>query len=582
VPYRIKPYAALLEDPRNTIEFDSALNDEIRQRVAAMGADGKALSGADGMPYRVNLAEKLLVLVLARLFNFIPEAGLWMNTQRPEWNDANNALVGFGVSMVTLYYLRRFLSFCRSIFAAAERPAIEVSSEIADVFHRVVEALELHAGLLDGPISDPDRKKVLDALGSAGSDYRAALYARRFSGRQISLGVSELVAFCDVSLKYIDHSIRANQRDDGLYHSYNLMKVDGDGIAIRPLHEMLEGQVAVLSSGVLDARESLAVLDALRTSRLYRADQNSYVLYPDRKLPGFFEKNNIPHAAITKSKPLAAMIACGDRRIVVQDQNGVAHFNAALRNSSLLKEALPALCLTNEENARILALYEEVFDHQSFTGRSGTFYKYEGLGCIYWHMVSKLLLAVQEVLTQATRAGEDASLVERLNRHYYEIREGIGVHKSPQLYGAIPTDPYSHTPGFAGVQQPGMTGQVKEDILSRLGEMGVAVEDGKLCFRDHQVNRNEFLAEARLFPFYDIDGLLRTLDLEPETMAFTICQVPVVAHKRGRPRIVITGSGGSCSTVEELDLDTATSSALFERTGAIRLLDVYFGFEGKV
>ncbi|MCC5021732.1 MAG: hypothetical protein J6386_02535 [Candidatus Synoicihabitans palmerolidicus] len=32
-----------------------------------------------------------------------------MNTQRPEWNDANNALVGYGVSVVTLAYLRRLL-----------------------------------------------------------------------------------------------------------------------------------------------------------------------------------------------------------------------------------------------------------------------------------------------------------------------------------------------------------------------------------------------------------------------------------------------------------------------------------------
>ncbi len=39
------------------------------------------------------------------------------------------------------------------------------------------------------------------------------------------------------------------------------------------------------------------------------------------------------------------------------------------------------------------------------------------------------------------------------------------------MYGAIPTDPYSHTPGFAGAQQPGMTGPVKEDIC-RLGELG--------------------------------------------------------------------------------------------------------------
>ena len=305
-----------------------------------MGADGKALPGADGAPYRVNLAEKLLVLVLAKLFNYIPEAGIWMNTQRPEWNDANNALVGYGVSMVTLYYLRRFLSFCQDVFSAAGTPAIEVSAEVAEAFRRVAEALERHASLLGAAISDRDRKAVLDDLGSVGSDYRAGLYALGFSGRQTTLDLPELAAFCDVALRHIDHSIRANRREDGLYHAYNLMKVDGDGIAIRRLYEMLEGQMAVLSSGALSARESAALLDALRNSRLYRADQNSYVLYPDRKLPGFFEKNNIPAAAIAQSKPLAAMIERGDRRIVVRDSNGVAHFNAAFRNGALLKEAL--------------------------------------------------------------------------------------------------------------------------------------------------------------------------------------------------------------------------------------------------
>ncbi|MCK7481714.1 MAG: hypothetical protein M0C28_34500 [Candidatus Moduliflexus flocculans] len=49
-----------------------------------------------------NLAEKLLTLLLAKLVNFVPEGGIWMNTQRPEWNDANNALVGKGLSVVTL------------------------------------------------------------------------------------------------------------------------------------------------------------------------------------------------------------------------------------------------------------------------------------------------------------------------------------------------------------------------------------------------------------------------------------------------------------------------------------------------
>jgi hypothetical protein len=578
VPYRIKPYRALLEDPRNTIDFNAALDSEIHKRAAAMGADGKALPGPDGSPYRVNLAEKLLVLALARFFNFIPEAGLWMNTQRPEWNDANNALVGFGVSMVTLYFLRRFLSFCRGVFGSATS-AIDVSSEVAGAFHHVLEALERHASLLKGSVSDQDRKTILDSLGSAGSSYRAELYTHGFSGRQAPLAASELVAFCDLALRYIDHSIRANRRPDGLYHAYNLMKVDGDKVVIRRLYEMLEGQVAVLSSGALSAQESVTLLDALRNSRLYRADQNSYLLYPDRKLPGFFEKNNISAEAVAELKPLAEMIARGDRRIVAQDLNGVAHFNSAFRNSSLLKEALPALSLSDEENARILALYEQVFDHQSFTGRSGTFYKYEGLGCIYWHMVSKLLLAVQEVLDRAGTADEDPALIQRLMSHYREIREGIGVHKSPDLYGAIPTDPYSHTPGFAGAQQPGMTGQVKEDLISRLGEMGVVVEEGRLGFHRHLVSGNEFLTQPSRFDFYDIEGRRHTLDLDPDTMAFTTCQVPVIAHRSEPRKIEIKRHDGSRHAIEGLCLDKQTSAAIFERTGAVRRLDVFYGFK---
>ena len=49
-------------------------------------------------------------------------------------------------------------------------------------------------------------------------------------------------------------------------------------------------------------------------------------------------------------------------------------------------------------------------DHTRFTGRSGTFYGYEGLGCIYWHMVSKLLLATQEQEQRFRQEHEDCIL----------------------------------------------------------------------------------------------------------------------------------------------------------------------------
>ena len=103
VPYKIKGYQELLKDPHNTIDFDEAAEELIAQRVDKLGADGRLIWDSNDSVYYVNLTEKLLATVLSKLTNFIPEGGIWMNTQRPEWNDANNALVGYGVSMVTLY-----------------------------------------------------------------------------------------------------------------------------------------------------------------------------------------------------------------------------------------------------------------------------------------------------------------------------------------------------------------------------------------------------------------------------------------------------------------------------------------------
>ncbi len=161
VPYRIKPYEALLKNPRRTIDLDGALQSQIQKRVAAIGADGKLLLDRAGVPCRASLTEKLLVLVLSKLSNYIPEAGIWMNTQRPEWNDANNALVGYGVSMVTLCYLRRFLAFSRNLFDRVHDKELEISAEVAALFHRIAAALREHAPLLDGRPAAPGGIRAL-------------------------------------------------------------------------------------------------------------------------------------------------------------------------------------------------------------------------------------------------------------------------------------------------------------------------------------------------------------------------------------------------------------------------------------
>ena len=52
------------------------------------------------------------------------------------------------------------------------------------------------------------------------------------------------------TLALLDRSIASNRRPDGLYHAYNLIRFEGtQALTISHLYEMLEGQVAILSSG---------------------------------------------------------------------------------------------------------------------------------------------------------------------------------------------------------------------------------------------------------------------------------------------------------------------------------------------
>lgn len=581
VPYRIKPFADILKDPKDTIEFDQESDRKIREKRAELGADGAILCDRKGSVCQVNFIEKMLATLLAKLSNFIPEGGIWMNTQRPEWNDANNALVGNGASMVTLYYLRRFLHFFKTLFAASKPGEVEVSVELVEFFEGVAETLGQYKHLLSGRINGRDRRLILAGLGQAGSDYRSKIYEQSFSGEKKPVAFHSLKHFIDLSLQYLEHSIAANKRPGHLYHAYNLMTVEGEAeISIAHLSEMLEGQVAVLSSGCLSSGEALQLLDALKSSKLFRADQYSYLLYPDKDLPRFTEKNTIPEASVATSALLQQLVSDGNVGIIEKDIYGAYHFNGNFKNANDLRHALEALSqsgyapLVATDKKLVLQIFEQVFHHKAFTGRSGTFFGYEGLGSIYWHMVSKLQLAVQECCLKAIEAGESEEVTGSLLEHYYEINEGIGVHKPPSLYGAFPTDPYSHTPAGKGAQQPGMTGQVKEDILSRFGELGVFVRDGRLCFHPHLLRIEEFIGQPEMFDYVDVHSKKQRIQLEKGTLCFTYCQVPIIYKLAERNGIEVVHNNQVSTRFESLELDVPISSQVFARTGEVLRITV--------
>ena len=580
VPYKIKPYESILEDPKNTIDFDFEKEENIQFKRDEIGVDGALLRDTTAFIYKVNFVEKILATVLAKMSNFIPEGGIWMNTQRPEWNDANNALVGNGVSMVTLYYLRRFLKFFNKVLDQDTTSQFEISNELLEFFNKVSQTLEAHKQLLEGSFTDESRKLVLDGLGQAASDYRTQIYDQKFSGYKTAVSKASLLEFSITALDYLEHSIRANKRTDNLFHAYNLMTVtDHKAISISYLPEMLEGQVAVLSSGYLSSQESLDVLDGLKNSTLFREDQYSYILYPNKELPKFVHKNTIAAADVNSSELLTQLLADGNTQLINQDGNGAYHFNGGFNNADSVQAALSGLSesyatLVDADSKKVLDIFESVFDHKSFTGRSGTFFGYEGLGSIYWHMVSKLLLAVYEVTQKALSESEDKELIGRLYDHYFEVNAGIGVHKSPELYGAFPTDAYSHTPGGKGAQQPGMTGQVKEDVLSRFGELGVKVRNGTVEFNPEILRTEEFLTTKDVFNYINLAKEKCHVDLEVDSLAFTYCQVPVIYQKASNSAIKVFLSDGRVSSFKGKSLDVETSQMLFNRGGQIDKLVV--------
>jgi hypothetical protein len=578
VPYRVKSYEDIVRNPKSTIVFDHELHASVTAEMARIGSDGALVKSSSGDIQHVQFIEKILVTLLSRLTNYIPDGGIWMNTQRPEWNDANNALVGNGLSMVTLSYLHRFIAFFDEILDTHNDTTFSISNEVAEYLASTV-AVFMHYPHDSTEYNEEMRRSMMDELGRIGSTYRTAAYAASFSGNKTTISQQTLKYFCETVLKHLQSSIRNNKRSDGLYHSYNLLTLAPGKACISRLPAMLEGQVAALSSGCVSSSDAVALLTSLASSDLFRADQNSYMLYPIKRVSGFLSKNYIPKEKVEVSRPLKALIADGNSAIINRDVHGEFHFNGALTNIREFQEALRTLDMRyhdmlKSEKEDLLDLYESVFHHKQFTGRSGSFFAYEGIGSIYWHMVSKLRYAVQEVYTSARRDHSQSTTTTAILDVYRAVCDGIGVHKSPPDYGAFPTDPYSHTPLSRGAQQPGMTGQVKEDVICRMRELGVFYHRGTIQFAPSMVSQKEFLRNKRTIDFQSIRGDIQHISLEAGTLFFSVCQTPITYELADVNTVTIYWKAGNVQTSPSLVLPPDVSSSIVARTGDIELIHV--------
>jgi hypothetical protein len=73
-----------------------------------------------------------------------------------------------------------------------------------------------------------------------------------------------------------------------------------------------------------------------------------------------------------------------------------------------------------------------------------------------------------------------------------------------------------------------MTGQVKEEIITRFGELGIRIHTGALNIDPRLLQTSEFTHQSRTFETTSVDGRHESFKLKSGSLAFTYCQTPFI------------------------------------------------------
>jgi hypothetical protein len=124
-----------------------------------------------------------------------------------------------------------------------------------------------------------------------------------------------------------------------------------------------------------------------------------------------------------------------------------------------------------------------------------------------------------------------------------------------------------------------MTGMVKEEVLARLAELGFTIADGCIAFDFLLFNRDELLKDPSIYLYTDIAGQSRQIDLQPGSLAYSVCQVPVILREAKSPGVIIHRRGGVQQTLTGYRLDAETSRHVFRRDGEVEQLEVFLSID---
>jgi len=120
-----------------------------------------------------------------------------------------------------------------------------------------------------------------------------------------------------------------------------------------------------------------------------------------------------------------------------------------------------------------------------------------------------------------------------------------------------------------------MTGQVKEDILSRFRELGVHIYRGEIQFKPNLLRKTEFLEEEHIFRYIALSDEKHRLQLKQNSLGFTFCQVPIIYSISDQNKIEVEFYNKNSEEIKGLHLPKEISQEVFNRSGKVKIIHVY-------
>jgi len=83
------------------------------------------------------------------------------------------------------------------------------------------------------------------------------------------------------------------------------------------------------------------------------------------------------------------------------------------------------------------------------------------------------------------------------------------------------------------------------------------------------LRKSEFLEKQSTFSFYDIKGQLQTINLSKGSLAYTVCQVPVIYELAENEGIEVFSRNETVEKFANLNLSQKVSRKIFKRDGSV-------------